>query len=560
MSFLSGKRTKKYTPVKGLLRSMLRFSPLFCLLLLFSLSYISVVHATSTQFGETGLLSQPTAQTLHEGNICVGIWANCSDGVDNGSSSSDDSGLIVPTTITMGLGTFMEVYGSYPNLLFNDDEGSSGRGFANVGFKFRVYGKRSDSFRLAVDLQGRQSISDDPDFDGLTDYVSRFIATIRWDTFAVHANAGYAFNESPNTVDYDDQILFGSGVEYSFTSRLRMIAEFSADTEKISDLGSPSEVTAGFQYFITPHLTMNLGTSVGLSDASPDWRVLLGLTTCQGVGFFNRPVPKLIDPDEVVEEPVEKTIKVIKIRILTPLLSKASVADTPVGHLEIPVDDTDEAFIIDPADRLRTPESESLEVSPIGSIGSQTPAVKSPLPVHPFPAKVRRHFRFPEMTFSSNQWALSEEGRRSISLVAEELRKDNKYFIISIEGHTDNVGSETYNQTLSFKRAVAAATHLVLRDGFSPARLFVKGHGESRPIEDNASEEGRALNRRVEFLILVPEGFEDVEIDTHEKKVMLQKDPVIDPLAIEQAIMEKTGAETAVPMGAFSQSGKADKN
>ena len=537
---------------------MLRFSPLLCLVLLFSMLTVPFAQATTSQFGETGLLSQPTAQTLHEGNICVGIWANCSDGVDNGSSS-DDSGVIVPTTITMGLGTFMEVYGSYPNLLFNDDEGSSGRGFANVGFKFRVYGKRSDSFRLAVDLQGRQSISDDPDFDGLTDYVSRFIATIRRDTFAVHVNAGYAFNESPNTVDYDDQILFGGGVEYSFTSRLRLIAEFSADTEKISDLGSPSEVTAGFQYFLTPHLTVNLGTSVGLSDASPDWRVLLGLTTCQGVGFFNRPVPKLIDPDEVVEEPVEKTIKVIKIRILTPLLSKASVADTPVGHLEIPVDDTDEAIIIDPADRLRTPESESLEVSPIGSIGAPTPAVKSPLPVRPFPAKVSRHFRFPEQAFSSNQWELSEEGRRSISLVAEELRKDNKYFIISIEGHTDNVGSETYNQTLSFKRAVAAATHLVLRDGFSPARLFVKGYGESRPIEDNASEEGRALNRRVEFLILVPEGFENVEIDAHEKKVMLQKDPVIDPLAIEQAIMEKTGAETAVPMGAFSQSGKAGK-
>jgi hypothetical protein len=40
---------------------------------------------------------------------------------------------------------------------------------------------------------------------------------------------------------------------------------------------------------------------------------------------------------------------------------------------------------------------------------------------------------------------------------------------------------------------------------------------------------------------------------------MLQKDPIIDPLAIEQAIMEKTGAETAVPMGAFSQSDKAGK-
>ena len=535
---------------------MLRFSSFLCLFLLFPLLTVPVAQATSSQYGDTGLLSQPTAQTLNEGNICVGIWANCSDGVDNGSPLSDNSSTIVPTTITMGLGTFMEVYGSYPNLLFNDDENSSGRGFANVGFKFRVHGKRSDSFRLALDLQGRQSISDDPDFDGLTDYVSRFIATLKRDTFAVHANVGYAFNESPDTVDYDDQILFGGGVEYSLATRLRLIAEFSVDTEKISDLGNPSEVTAGFQYFVTPHLTVNLGASVGLSDASPDWRVLLGLTTCQGVGTFNRPVPKLVDPDEVVDEPVEKPTKVSKIKILTPLLSKSSVADTPVGHLEIPVDDAAEAIIIDPADRLKTPESQSLEVSPIGLIGAPASVEKAPLPGQPFPAKIRRRFRFPELTFAFNQWDLSEEGRRSISLVAEELRKENKYFIVSIEGHTDNVGSVKYNQTLSFKRAVAAATHMVLRDGFSPARIFVKGYGESQPIEDNASDEGRTLNRRVELLILVPEGYEDVEIDVPEMETMRQKGPVIDPLAIEQVIMEKTGAETAVPVGAFSQAGK----
>ena len=506
---------------------MLRFSSFLCLVLLFSLLCIPVVQATSTQFGDTGLLSQPTAQTLNEGNICVGIWANCSDGAYNGSDLSGDSSVIVPTSITMGLGTFIEAYASYPNLLFNGDEDGSGRGFANAGFKLRVYGKRSDNFRLAVDLQGRHSISDDPDFDGLTDYVGRLITSINWESFGFHANAGYAFNDSPKTVDYDDQVLLGAGVEYTLATRLHLITEFSAESEKISDLGTPSEVTAGFQYFITPHLTMNFGVSAGISDASPDWRVLSGLSTCQGIGTFNRPVLKLIDPDDMVDEPPEsaKVSKVSKIKTLTPLIGRIASVDSPIRHLEIPVDDTDEAIIIDPADRLRTPESEALEVSPIGSIGAPTPAVKSPLPVHPFPAKVRRHFRFPEMTFSSNQWALSEEGRRSISLVAEELRKDNKYFIISIEGHTDNVGSEAYNQTLSFKRAVAAATHLVMRDGFSPARLFVKGYGESQPIEDNASDEGRALNRRVEFLILVPEGFEDVEIDAPEKETMLQKDP-----------------------------------
>jgi hypothetical protein len=196
-------------------------------------------------------------------------------------------------------------------------------------------------------------------------------------------------------------------------------------------------------------------------------------------------------------------------------------------------------------------------------MGSMTSAQKASLPDQPFPAKIRRRFRFPELTFSFNQWDLSEEGRRSISLVAEELRKENKYFIISIEGHTDDVGSEIYNQTISFKRAVIAATHLVLRDGFDPARIFVKGYGETRPIDDNSTAAGRSRNRRVEFLILVPEEYEEFEPEPLSNKVngatigddsvFLQKDPRIDPLAIEQAIMEKTGAETARPTGAFSQ-------
>lgn len=535
------------------------------LCLLFLLLTTSLAQATTTQFGDTGLLSQPTAQTLNEGNICVGLWANCSDGVDSGSPLSGDSGVIVPATITMGLGTFMEVYGSYPNLLFNGDEDSSGRGGADLGFKFRVFGKRSDSFRLAVDLQARRSISDDADFDGLTDYVTRFIASIKRDTFAIHANAGYAVNDSPGAVDYDDQMLAGAGVEYSLATRLRLIAEVSAESEKISGDGESTEITAGIQYFITPHLTMNLGASKGLSGATPDWRILVGLTTCQGVGTFNRPVPKLVSAEEdVVEEPA-KPVKVSKIRALTPLLTKIALADSPISNLEVPVRDPNEAIVVDPSDRLQTPEIKLLGASPLGSIAAPASQAQTSLPSQPFPAKVHRRFRFPELTYSFNQWDLSEEGRKSISMVAEELRKEDKYFIISIEGHTDDVGSDSYNQTLSFKRAVAAATHLVLRDGFDPAKIFVKGYGETKPIDSNASDEGRSRNRRVEFLILVPEGYENIDNDATDKvkkaagdeSALLRRGPVVDPLAIEQAIMEKTGAETAKPAGAFSQVDKA---
>jgi outer membrane protein OmpA-like peptidoglycan-associated protein len=519
--------------------------------------------ATSTQFGDTGLLSQPVAQTLNEGNICVGLWANCAGGVDNPIDSSS-SGVILPATITMGLGTFMEAYGSYPNILFNGDEDLSGRGYANAGFKFRLRGKRSDNFRLAMDLSGRLSVSDNPDFDGLADYIARFIASTKLDnTFGLHGNVGYALNDSPDVVDFDDQFLLGGGVEYSLSTRLRAIAELSYASEKVSGAGAATEVTAGFQYYVTPHLTMNLGASVGLSDAAPDWRLLLGLTTCQGVGTYNRPVPKLVEIEEEVEVPLEP-VKVSKVRALTPLLKKIPVAESPVSHLEVPITDPDQVFIINPADRLKAPADQTLEVSPIGPVSAMRSPGESALPDQPFKAKIKRLFRFPELTFAFNQWDLSDVGRQSISLVAEELRKENKFFIISIEGHTDDVGSDAYNQTLSFKRAVAAATHLVLRDGFDPARIFVKGFGETRPIADNATDEGRSRNRRVELLILVPEGYENIRIepqapvktDIPGDNSALLKGPQIDPLSIEQAIIDKTGAETATPAGTFSQTEK----
>ena len=558
MSFPDGRKAGFIDLRKGASRFMPRFAFYCCFLVSFLTLVVANSYATSGQYGDTGLISQPTAQTLNEGNICVGIWANCSDGINTPATKAGDGSLIIPATITLGLGTFLEAYGSYPNLSFNGDEDSSARGFANAGFKARFLGKRSDRFRLALDLQGRQSVSDNPDFDGLNDYVSRLIASFKTDRWGFHFNSGYAFNESPDMVDYEDQILLGGGVEYSLATRLRMITEFSYESERISGQESPSEVTVGLQYYVTPHLTMNLGASIGLSDASPDWRVVAGLTTCQGVGTFNRPVPKLIEPEDLSDEP-EKPVKLTKIRLLTPLLSKRTIPDSPTSHLEIPVADPNKTLIINPSDRLSSPGIQPLGATAISPMVSSSKGGKTSLPSEPFPAKVRRLFRFPELTFSLNQWELSEAGRKSISLVAEALRKDNQFFIVSIEGHTDDVGSVNYNQVLSFKRAVAVATHLVLRDGFDPTRIFVKGHGESRPLENNDRAEGRALNRRVEFLILVPEGYEGVTMDIEDRdskvydSASLQQEPIIDPLAIEQAIMEKIGSDVKTPAGIFGR-------
>jgi outer membrane protein OmpA-like peptidoglycan-associated protein len=69
---------------------------------------------------------------------------------------------------------------------------------------------------------------------------------------------------------------------------------------------------------------------------------------------------------------------------------------------------------------------------------------------------------------------------------------------IKVVGHTDSVGSDEYNLDLSQKRASSVAGYL-LGQGVAPNKVTSEGKGESEPVADNETEEGRAKNRRVEL-------------------------------------------------------------
>ena len=90
------------------------------------------------------------------------------------------------------------------------------------------------------------------------------------------------------------------------------------------------------------------------------------------------------------------------------------------------------------------------------------------------------------------------ETLRSVALILKKYDKT----LIEGAGHTDSVGSESYNQALSERRALSVARFLESQE-IAPARIDPIGFGESRPIATNATEQGRALNRRVE-LTLIP--------------------------------------------------------
>jgi outer membrane protein OmpA-like peptidoglycan-associated protein len=78
----------------------------------------------------------------------------------------------------------------------------------------------------------------------------------------------------------------------------------------------------------------------------------------------------------------------------------------------------------------------------------------------------------------------------------------NPGYRLRIEGHTDNIGSDTYNQALSKRRAQSVKQYLVERFRIAPDRLTAEGLGESNPIASNDSPEGREKNRRIEVVNL----------------------------------------------------------
>ena len=83
----------------------------------------------------------------------------------------------------------------------------------------------------------------------------------------------------------------------------------------------------------------------------------------------------------------------------------------------------------------------------------------------------------------------------------KEFLSHNPKISIEIAGHTDNIGSYEYNKELSTNRAKAVYDYLVA-EGISAARLSFKGYSFDKPIATNDNEEGRAQNRRTEFIIV----------------------------------------------------------
>src|SRR5213592_4091895 len=123
------------------------------------------------------------------------------------------------------------------------------------------------------------------------------------------------------------------------------------------------------------------------------------------------------------------------------------------------------------------------------------PPPPAPAPPPPPPAKAEPLVTLHGPQFDFNKAMLKPEGKRMVD-EAVKVMKDKPTLRVSVEGHTDSIGSDGYNKKLSERRAKAVRDYMVSQ-GIDASRITTHGFGKSKPIASNETAEGRAQNRRV---------------------------------------------------------------
>ena len=142
--------------------------------------------------------------------------------------------------------------------------------------------------------------------------------------------------------------------------------------------------------------------------------------------------------------------------------------------------------------------------APAPAAPKAAPPAPAPAPApapKPAPAPVKEKVTMAaDAHFDFDKAVLKPEGKAKLDDLVGKLKVVDLEVIIAI-GHTDSIGSNAYNQKLSIRRASAVKAYLVSK-GIEANRIYTEGKGETQPVADNKTKEGRAKNRRVEIEVV----------------------------------------------------------
>lgn len=519
--------------------------------------------AISTQYGESGLISVPSAEVTERGIYNAAAWFN-------NSQNSIDKAARFPISLAMGIGFGWEFFGSYPDISFANQEDGSMSNFGSVGIKFRMTGGPYSNLKTSGSVFLRQTVSEDETLTGLKDLGARLIMSYSLAKADLHLNIGYLKVDSPAAEKYNNEVLFGSALEIPIASKLNSFLELDGNTNRE---GGPSriELSPGMQYYFQPSISMIGGVGLGLTDTGPDYRVMVGLTFTSGAGKYAKAIPIIPGSREryaaMATGSIEELIPELPMETMAAkegIAQEVGVASVPgEASTVVPSMEALEAFqapapvsqapllkpgskdMLTPGGLIAPAEVEAVSMEPPMPIILTTSVEKAAMeniPLAPeVPGEVSTEVFVPPLPVSEEKVEVIEAGKekaevhrevteaagegqtrtkryyviwyefRSSELtpfakgildrVGVENKVSGERFTVEIAGHTDSIGSAETNKKLSQKRSESAKDYLVINHGFDPDLFEVKGYGEEMPDASNDTPEGRAKNRRVEITV-----------------------------------------------------------
>ena len=198
---------------------------------------------------------------------------------------------------------------------------------------------------------------------------------------------------------------------------------------------------------------------------------------------------------------------------------EAEFEEKPIEQTKIITSDTAKDKKTLPADSYGNPDNNVLgdktpsasvveDKKPVVKVESDKPVVKTELSQdksvaaykEPIPQAVSAtDFNGKKTFFAFDSSKITAGDKALIKEIADAMKTKNSYQM-TIQGHTDSIGTREYNQKLSVRRAAAVKSEFVA-NGLSPEKITIEGFGEDKPIADNSTQEGRAQNRRAVIFI-----------------------------------------------------------
>jgi len=279
-------------------------------------------------------------------------------------------------------------------------------------------------------------------------------------------------------------------------------------TGSVADEETDETLIAEISFPDNPELTSTISTEAGVYEKSlPAGRYVVqaekeGYRWIRKVVILKEGEQKVLDfalAKKEVEKKGQITGRVYDANTEEPLIAQIKLPET-----EFPSVASDQTgiykIVVTPGTYTMAVEADGYTtVAEPVVVGSDETIVKN-FSLKPRP-KVGERIVLRGINFESGKATIRPDSYSILDEAAKVL-KDNPNLKVEIGGHTDSVGSDSYNMKLSFERSNAVRQYLVSIHGIDPTRLIAKGYGETMPVDDNRTREGRAKNRRIEFLII----------------------------------------------------------